>query len=171
MKRRGRATTTSVSWPRQSRGRGRGRPCSFYFSRLSRTGNAGWEGLQEFLLAFCAPFAERNARSKAVGGSAGCPGALGAQPMVSLADSHRPPQGWFPPLVRTALCLPYRRDVLFKGRPVAQPGSLIQTPQATLEFSPRAQGQHPGVGMTTWAAQHVASVQGISPREQAVNPA
>lgn len=85
------------------------------------------------------PFAEQHARSKAVGGSAGHPSDLGAQPVVSLADCHRSPQGCSLPLVRTAPCRPYRRDardVLFKGRPVPQPSCLIQTPRAALEFSP-----------------------------------
>lgn len=44
--------------------------------------------------------------AKRRGGSAGHPSSLGAQLMVSLADSHRPPQGWSPPSVRTALHLP-----------------------------------------------------------------
>lgn len=36
---------------RLSRGRGRGWPHSFYFGPISRTSDAGWEGLGEFLLS------------------------------------------------------------------------------------------------------------------------
>lgn len=36
---------------RLSRGRGRGWPHSFYFGPISRTSDAGWEGLGEFILS------------------------------------------------------------------------------------------------------------------------
>lgn len=78
---------------RLSRGWGRGWPHSFYFGPISRTSDAGWEGVESFFSLSLSelPFQSDMHEAKQQGPQRGCPGGLGTQTMVSFADSYSHP--------------------------------------------------------------------------------